>query len=97
MDKLDSVIGEDETVFCIRRQGESVEVFIQAENEDEISEMLAVLIDRSLENHPDEGSRRAGNILLDAVDIAVESRILNICDGSNFPILTRKKGDISVN
>lgn len=97
MDKLDSVIGEDETVFCIRRQGESVEVFIQAENEDEISEMLAVLIDRSLENHPDEGSRRAGNILLDAVDIAVESRILNICDGSNFPIPTRKKGDISVN
>lgn len=97
MDKLDSIIGEDETVFCLRRQGESVEVFIQAESEDEISEMLAVLIDRSLENHPDEGSRRAGNILLDAVDMAAANRISQMCEEREFPVMPRKKNDLSAN
>lgn len=97
METLDSVIGEDETVFCIRMQGEGIEMFIQADSEDEISQMLAVFIDRSLNNYPDEGSRRAGRILLDAVDMAVANRIAKMCGESDFPMMIKKKSDMSAN
>lgn len=97
MDKLDSVISEDETVFCIRMRGEDVELFIQSESEEEISSMLAVFVERSLNNHPDEGSCRAGRILLDAVDMAVWSRLAKMRDESEFPMVIRQKSDLSAN
>ena len=97
MDKLDSIIDEDETVFCLRKQGDGVELFIQADSEDEISAMLAVFIDRSMSNHTDEGSRRAGNILIAAVDMAVANRISKMSDDGDVPMMLRKKSDLSAN